>query len=35
MRLKPMEDIGRETHDYVDQFFRFEDGQSGAVPGPD
>jgi len=30
MCLKPMEDIGSETHDDVDQFFRFEEGQ-GAV----
>jgi mannose-6-phosphate isomerase-like protein (cupin superfamily) len=30
MRLKPMEDIGMETHDDVDQFFRFEEG-TGAV----
>jgi mannose-6-phosphate isomerase-like protein (cupin superfamily) len=30
MCLKPMEDIGAETHDDVDQFFRFEEGE-GAV----
>jgi mannose-6-phosphate isomerase-like protein (cupin superfamily) len=35
MRLKPMEDIGRETHENVDQFFRFKEGQSMGVPGPD
>ncbi len=27
MSLKPMEEIGEETHDDVDQFFRFEDGE--------
>jgi mannose-6-phosphate isomerase-like protein (cupin superfamily) len=26
MCLKPKEDIGEETHDDVDQFFRFEEG---------
>jgi mannose-6-phosphate isomerase-like protein (cupin superfamily) len=31
MRLKPMEDIGMETHDDVDQFFRFEEGQGAVV----
>jgi mannose-6-phosphate isomerase-like protein (cupin superfamily) len=31
MCLKPMEDIGMETHDDVDQFFRFEDGQGAVV----
>ena len=31
MRLKPMEDIGMETHDDVDQFFRFEEGQGTVV----
>jgi mannose-6-phosphate isomerase-like protein (cupin superfamily) len=31
MRLKPMEDIGMETHDDVDQFFRFEEGQGVVV----
>jgi mannose-6-phosphate isomerase-like protein (cupin superfamily) len=30
MRLKPGEEIGEETHDDVDQFFRFEEG-AGAV----
>lgn len=30
MCLKPKEEIGMETHDTVDQFFRFEEGQ-GAV----
>ena len=27
MNLKPMEEIGEETHDDVDQFFRFEKGE--------
>jgi mannose-6-phosphate isomerase-like protein (cupin superfamily) len=27
MSLKPLEDIGEETHDNVDQFFRFEQGK--------
>lgn len=27
MNLKPMEEIGEETHEDVDQFFRFEDGE--------
>jgi mannose-6-phosphate isomerase-like protein (cupin superfamily) len=31
MRLKPMEDIGMETHDDVDQFFRFEEGEGAVV----
>jgi mannose-6-phosphate isomerase-like protein (cupin superfamily) len=31
MSLKPMEDIGMETHDNVDQFFRFEEGQGAVV----
>lgn len=26
MSLKPQEEIGLETHDHVDQFFRFEQG---------
>src|SRR5512136_1707142 len=30
MRLRPNEEIGEETHDDVDQFFRFEEGE-GAV----
>ena len=30
MLLKPGEEIGEETHDDVDQFFRFEEG-TGAV----
>ncbi len=30
MCLKPKEEIGEETHDDVDQFFRFEKGK-GAV----
>lgn len=31
MNLKPMEDIGMETHDNVDQFFRIEGGVGKAV----
>jgi mannose-6-phosphate isomerase-like protein (cupin superfamily) len=31
MCLKPMEDIGMETHDTVDQFFRFEEGKGSVV----
>ena len=31
MCLKPMEDIGEETHDDVDQFFRFEEGMGAVV----
>ena len=31
MCLKPMEDIGEETHDDVDQFFRFEEGIGAVV----
>jgi mannose-6-phosphate isomerase-like protein (cupin superfamily) len=31
MCLKPMEDIGEETHDDVDQFFRFEEGEGVVV----
>jgi mannose-6-phosphate isomerase-like protein (cupin superfamily) len=31
MSLKPMEDIGMETHDDVDQFFRFEEGEGAVV----
>ena len=31
MCLKPMEDIGMETHDTVDQFFRFEEGNGSIV----
>jgi mannose-6-phosphate isomerase-like protein (cupin superfamily) len=31
MHLKPGEEIGRETHDDVDQFFRFEEGQGAVV----
>ncbi|OGD56358.1 cupin [Candidatus Bathyarchaeota archaeon RBG_13_52_12] len=27
MSLKPLEEIGEETHDTVDQFFRFEEGE--------
>lgn len=31
MNLKPMGDIGMETHDNVDQFFRIEEGVGKAV----
>jgi mannose-6-phosphate isomerase-like protein (cupin superfamily) len=31
MRLKPGEEIGEETHDDVDQFFRFEKGEGKVV----
>lgn len=31
MCLKPAEEIGEETHNHVDQFFRFEDGQGIVV----
>ncbi len=31
MRLKPGEEIGEETHDDVDQFFRFEAGAGTVV----
>ncbi len=31
MCLKPNEDIGEETHDDVDQFFRFEKGEGAVV----
>ena len=31
MRLKPGEEIGEETHDDVDQFFRFEEGTGVVV----
>ena len=31
MRLKPKEEIGEETHDDVDQFFRFEEGDGVVV----
>jgi mannose-6-phosphate isomerase-like protein (cupin superfamily) len=31
MSLKPNEDIGEETHDDVDQFFRFEEGEGVVV----
>ncbi len=31
MRLKPGEEIGEETHDDVDQFFRFEEGEGAVV----
>jgi mannose-6-phosphate isomerase-like protein (cupin superfamily) len=31
MRLKPGEEIGMETHDDVDQFFRFEEGEGMVV----
>lgn len=31
MSLKPMEDIGMEVHENVDQFFRFEKGQGKII----
>jgi mannose-6-phosphate isomerase-like protein (cupin superfamily) len=31
MNLKPMEDIGMEVHDNVDQFFRIEEGVGKAI----
>lgn len=31
MSLRPGEDIGEETHDDVDQFFRFEEGKGMVV----
>ena len=31
MSLKPREEIGAETHDDVDQFFRFEQGEGVVV----
>ena len=31
MNLKPMEEIGMETHDTIDQFFRFEEGEGKVV----
>ena len=31
MSLKPGEEIGMETHETVDQFFRFEKGQGKVV----
>ena len=31
MRLKPKEEIGEETHDHVDQFFRFESGEGKVI----
>jgi len=31
MRLKPKEEIGEETHDDVDQFFRFEEGEGAVI----
>lgn len=31
MSLLPMEDIGMEVHDNVDQFFRFEQGEGKVV----
>ena len=31
MSLKPKEDIGEETHEDVDQFFRFEEGEGVVV----
>lgn len=31
MALRPGEEIGEETHDDVDQFFRFEEGEGAVV----
>ena len=31
MSLKPGEEIGEETHDDVDQFFRFEGGEGKVI----
>jgi len=31
MSLKPGEEIGEETHDDIDQFFRFEEGEGKVV----
>jgi mannose-6-phosphate isomerase-like protein (cupin superfamily) len=31
MNLKPGEEIGEETHDHVDQFFRFEAGEGKVI----
>ncbi|MDD4353330.1 MAG: cupin domain-containing protein [Candidatus Nanoarchaeia archaeon] len=31
MSLKPLEEIGMETHSDVDQFFRFEEGQGKVI----
>mgnify|MGYP001571429384 FL=1 len=31
MNLKPMEEIGMETHSNIDQFFRFEEGEGKVV----
>lgn len=31
MNLKPGEEIGKEVHDTVDQFFRFEEGEGKVI----
>ncbi len=31
MSLKPLEEIGLETHDYTDQFFRIDSGEGKVV----
>lgn len=31
MSLKPMEEIGMETHSNIDQFFRFEEGEGKVI----
>ena len=31
MSLKPKEEIGEETHDHIDQFFRFESGEGKVI----
>lgn len=33
MNLKPGEEIGKEVHGSVDQFFRFEDGEGKVIIG--
>jgi mannose-6-phosphate isomerase-like protein (cupin superfamily) len=31
MKLRPLEEIGAEVHDTVDQFFRFEEGEGEVI----
>jgi mannose-6-phosphate isomerase-like protein (cupin superfamily) len=31
MNLKPLQEIGMETHNHLDQFFRFEEGEGKVV----
>jgi len=35
MSLEPLQDIGKEVHDHVDQFFRFEAGEGKVVTEDD